>query len=92
MDDDLERRIRERAYEIWEQEGRSGDPEDHWFRAEQEMRGSASGSGNASNRVLKNSDLALRHATICSLPPPRHLFLVGRHCPRGFNLSFSTPC
>ncbi len=46
MDDELERRIQERAYEIWEQEGRSGDPEDHWFRAEQELRGSASGSGN----------------------------------------------
>jgi hypothetical protein len=26
MDDDLKRRIRERAYEIWEREGRSGGP------------------------------------------------------------------
>jgi hypothetical protein len=38
MDNDLNQRIQERAYEIWEQEGRSGDPEDHWFRAEQELR------------------------------------------------------
>ena len=30
-------RIRQRAYEIWESEGRAGNPEDHWFRAEQEL-------------------------------------------------------
>ena len=30
-------RIRQRAYEIWEREGRSGNPEDHWFRAEREL-------------------------------------------------------
>ena len=30
-------RIRQRAYEIWENEGRTGNPEDHWFRAEQEL-------------------------------------------------------
>jgi hypothetical protein len=30
-------KIRQRAYEIWESEGRSGNPEDHWFRAQQEL-------------------------------------------------------
>ncbi|PVE20747.1 hypothetical protein DC522_30545 [Microvirga sp. KLBC 81] len=30
-------RIRQRAYEIWESEGRTGNPEDHWFRAEREL-------------------------------------------------------
>ncbi|KLK93098.1 hypothetical protein AA309_11080 [Microvirga vignae] len=30
-------RIRQRAYEIWESEGRAGNPEDHWFRAEREL-------------------------------------------------------
>ncbi|MXQ14220.1 DUF2934 domain-containing protein [Microvirga makkahensis] len=30
-------RIRQRAYEIWENEGRTGNPEDHWFRAEREL-------------------------------------------------------
>ncbi|QRM35347.1 DUF2934 domain-containing protein (plasmid) [Microvirga sp. VF16] len=30
-------RIRQRAYEIWEREGRTGNPEDHWFRAEREL-------------------------------------------------------
>jgi Protein of unknown function (DUF2934) len=35
--DTLEDRIRRRAYELWEQAGRTGDPEDHWLRAEREM-------------------------------------------------------
>jgi Protein of unknown function (DUF2934) len=30
-------KIRQRAYEIWENEGRTGNPEDHWFRAQQEL-------------------------------------------------------
>jgi hypothetical protein len=47
MDDDRERRIRERAYEIWEHEGRSGNPEDHWLEAERELtRGDAASSSN----------------------------------------------
>jgi hypothetical protein len=32
-----EERIRQRAYEVWESEGRSGDPQDHWYRAEREL-------------------------------------------------------
>jgi hypothetical protein len=32
-----EEKIRQRAYEIWENEGRAGNPEDHWFRAEREL-------------------------------------------------------
>ncbi|MXQ12323.1 DUF2934 domain-containing protein [Microvirga makkahensis] len=32
-----EDRIRQRAYEIWESEDRSGDPQDHWHRAEREL-------------------------------------------------------
>jgi hypothetical protein len=32
-------KIRQRAYEIWEREGRTGNPEDHWFRAERELAG-----------------------------------------------------
>ena len=35
--DDRERRVRDRAYEIWEQEGRpSGRERDHWEQAERE--------------------------------------------------------
>ena len=32
-----EEAIRQRAYEIWEREGRAGDPHDHWYRAEREL-------------------------------------------------------
>jgi hypothetical protein len=28
---------RKRAFEIWEREGRSGDPVAHWFQAEREL-------------------------------------------------------
>ena len=30
-------KIRQRAYESWESEGRTGSPEDHWFRAQREL-------------------------------------------------------
>ncbi|PVE20921.1 DUF2934 domain-containing protein [Microvirga sp. KLBC 81] len=32
-----EDKIRQRAYEIWESEGRAGNAEDHWLRAEREL-------------------------------------------------------
>ena len=35
---DEHERIRRRAYELWERDGRSGDAEEHWFRAEQELK------------------------------------------------------
>ncbi|HEV7254892.1 MAG TPA: DUF2934 domain-containing protein [Mesorhizobium sp.] len=34
---DREEKIRVRAYEIWERQGRTGDPEDHWYEAEREL-------------------------------------------------------
>ena len=38
MDDERERRIRERAHEIWEREGRpDGAQEEHWRRASEEI-------------------------------------------------------
>jgi Protein of unknown function (DUF2934) len=30
--------IRMKAYEIWERQGRSGRPDDHWFEAERELK------------------------------------------------------
>jgi hypothetical protein len=45
----LEQRIRERAYErayeIWESEGCSGNSEHHWSRAEQELKGAGTLQG-----------------------------------------------
>jgi hypothetical protein len=40
-------RIRQRAYEIWEHEGRTGNPEDHWFRAELELAEQGQGRSDA---------------------------------------------
>ncbi|MBF9194942.1 DUF2934 domain-containing protein [Microvirga terrestris] len=37
-----EESIRRRAYEIWENEGRAGNPHDHWYRAERELNASQS--------------------------------------------------
>jgi hypothetical protein len=53
MEKHLELRIRERAYAIWESEGRSGNPEDHWSRAEQELNnaGAPQGQDAASART-----------------------------------------
>jgi len=39
MASDLVERIRMRAYEIWEGNGREGNPEEHWLRAEREVLG-----------------------------------------------------
>ena len=35
--DNREVKIRVRAYEIWERQGFTGDPEDHWHEAEREL-------------------------------------------------------
>jgi hypothetical protein len=42
-----EERIRARAYELWEAAGRSGDPQEHWLRAEREEAGTSSGEASA---------------------------------------------
>jgi len=44
MDQDREQRIRTRAYEIWEREGRQeGGHETHWQQAEKELRDEEAG-------------------------------------------------
>ncbi len=58
MHQDLERRIRKRAHEIWEREGRSGDLEDHWLRAEHELRGIAPGADDASGATTTGDTVA----------------------------------
>jgi hypothetical protein len=36
--DDWEEKVRLRAYHIWERQGRTGNPYDHWHAAERELR------------------------------------------------------
>ncbi|WP_126173537.1 DUF2934 domain-containing protein [Altericroceibacterium xinjiangense] len=48
MNSDLEKRIRDRAYEIWENEGRpQGRSEDHWAQARAEFSDARSETGIA---------------------------------------------
>ncbi|WP_262273406.1 DUF2934 domain-containing protein [Microvirga yunnanensis] len=35
---DWEEKVRVRAYHIWEQQGRTGNPFDHWHEAEEQLR------------------------------------------------------
>ena len=52
MTDDIQTKIRNRAYEIWERDGRSGNPEDHWLEAEREIaRESSAGSALAADAI-----------------------------------------
>ncbi len=57
MDQDLER-IRLRAYEIWENEGRNGDPMEHWLRAERELRPASGGRSDATLEEARPIDSA----------------------------------
>ena len=41
--------VRRRAYELYEQEGNAGNQEEHWFRAEAELR-DRNGDGRNANR------------------------------------------
>ena len=48
--DHREERIRTRAYEIWERQGRRGNPEDHWLEAERDLKAEERPSDAASGR------------------------------------------
>jgi hypothetical protein len=39
---DVEEKIRARAYEVWERQGCTGSPEDHWHQAERELKNEGS--------------------------------------------------
>src|SRR5437899_2415296 len=46
--------VRRRAYELYEQEGHQGNQEEHWFRAEAELR-ERNGDGRSTSRSTKRS-------------------------------------
>lgn len=49
----MEHDIRLRAYQIWEHNGRSGDPAEHWYAAERELTLAAPVSRSAKVRARK---------------------------------------
>ena len=51
MSDDRAKRIAERAYELWEQEGRpEGRHHEHWIEAERQLDGASETSGQQKSR------------------------------------------
>jgi hypothetical protein len=48
--DNRNEKIRMKDYEIWERQGRSGSPDDHWFEAERELRAEEEPSETAQGR------------------------------------------
>lgn len=53
-DSKTEAAIRQRAYELWESQGRQGDPLDHWFQAKWEFE-KMSGKTQDSKPVSANA-------------------------------------
>ncbi|MBB5985038.1 DUF2934 domain-containing protein [Sphingobium lignivorans] len=53
MSEDRDQTIKDRAYAIWEAEGRpEGRSQDHWLRAEQELDGDAAPSIDAAQQAV----------------------------------------
>jgi len=71
MTDDLETRIRMRAHDLWQREGRpDGRDADHWREAEQEI---AREDSEAEFKATPEAAPAPRPATIPRSPHPRRL-------------------
>ena len=56
MTNHIETKIRNRAYEIWESQGRSGNPEDHWLEAEREFAGGGSTQASVATDAIGGPD------------------------------------
>jgi hypothetical protein len=67
MEDDREQTIRQRAYTIWEEEGRpQGEDMRHWLRAWQELSASDSAANDAS--ALNSPDAGAAAAEPSPIP------------------------
>ena len=78
MDGDRERRIRERAYEIWEREGRpEGREAEHWERAEAEIAAQA-GAGQDGAGSKPGGEPVPETQDMPETPPPRRSRAVPR--------------
>jgi len=70
MTDRNEDHVRERAYAIWEEEGRpDGEDLRHWSAAEAELRGDETTRANEQRKQLEETEAATR-ATGLPIPPP----------------------
>ncbi len=65
MDQDREERIRARAYEIWEREGRQeGSHLAHWEQAEQELRDEEAGEGQQGDDSTADAPAKSRRGSV----------------------------
>ncbi len=48
--DNRDEKIQVRAYEIWERQGHTGDPEDHWLEAERELKAEEASTDTSQDR------------------------------------------
>ena len=48
--DNRHEKIRIKAYEVWERQGRTGDPEDHWYQAERELKAEETSTDTSQGR------------------------------------------
>jgi len=70
MTDRNEDRVRERAYAIWEEEGRAdGENLRHWSDAEAELRGETTKANEQARRQIEETEAATGTTGI-PIPPP----------------------
>lgn len=70
MSQDVEHRIRERAYQIWQEKGcPEGSDHEHWFLAEQEVASAAAPEANGKKPAAKKATPA-KAATAGEAPKP----------------------
>ncbi|MEA2615490.1 MAG: hypothetical protein QOE72_1273 [Chloroflexota bacterium] len=72
MNTAIEDRIRNRAYELWEAEGRpEGREVDHWLRAAQEVSGEVTAETSVVGTSVARRPRTPRTATTAASPAPR---------------------
>jgi hypothetical protein len=72
MNTAIEDRIRNRAYELWEAEGRpEGREVDHWLRAAQEVSGEVTAETSVVGTSVARRPRTPRSATTAASPAPR---------------------
>ena len=70
MSQDVERRIRERAYQIWQEKGcPDGSDHEHWFLAEQEVAAAAPLKADGKKPAAKKA-VPAKAATAGEAPNP----------------------
>ena len=73
MDTDYRQKIQERAFEIWEEEGRPADRDrDHWLQAEQEIMGASGADEDAEDLSAIAHEMRCRWLPAV-LPRPKSL-------------------